>query len=237
MRIDSVKLSLDLWLTLHAGAGTLILTRGCRGKRYLGTVPRPFPFYYQATMYVLRICVCVWCRVQDRWPSGADDAGGAGETGIWIPCTAASTVPPNKDESHHSKATSRGASRMKKHLALRALACPSRPPSHRCVLRAHLRTAAFTCAAPSCNSVNKQSHSSSFPNPGNSGSSPGRLAAEGASCQAPLLPGYRHSKLETACSLPLPPIATTPPGRSRGGVGRGAHSPFPLLPWTGSLAG
>lgn len=77
--------------------------------------------------HVLNCCWC-WCLVLLALPcpsSGADDAGDAG---IWIPCTA-STVPPNKDESHHSKATSRGASREKKQFSLH-LPAQSRPPSH-----------------------------------------------------------------------------------------------------------
>lgn len=123
-------------------------------------------------------CTTVWSRAVSTF---AGAAGAAGPAPRQVPMTPAMLGsgylalhpqfrPPRTDESHHSKATSRGASRVKKQLWVR-LPAQSRP-SITFSVPTYAPQRLRTCAAPAMLRAGSSTGRLS-PNPGIFGSSPG----------------------------------------------------------------
>lgn len=199
--------------------------------RYLG----PTPFYYQATRYCGAACDAVgtFAAAGPVPSSGADDAGGAGKTGIRIPCTAP-TVPPNKDESHHNKATSRGASRVKKHFTYILPACLPAWSSP------HLLRLLGTYSVPTC-AQQQRPHARLLQCCEQAVAQvvipPTLGTLEGAKCQGTLVARVLSQQAGNSLS-PAPPIATTPPADRGAGLAAGHFHTVPQSSsWAGWLMG
>lgn len=158
--------------------------------------------------------------------SGADDAGDAG---IWRPCIA-STVPPNKDESHHSKATSRGASRTKKQFGVRLPARLVPVSTAPCPTYAQQRLHARLLQCEQVVSLVAQLVSLS-PTPEPLAAHPGNWQRKGLGAKESLVarPGCCHNGLENSL-FPAPPIQTTPPADREAGLAAGQPSHRPPYP-------